>query len=544
MQKLGLRIYGPFSATWADGRQCNISSSKHRALLALLATAPEGFRTRAWLHDMLWSLSGADHGRASLRRALSDLRNTFGGRFVDHFRVSNKDIGLTPDAIELVGCPADGIFLEGIAIREPNFNTWLEEFRNADTKRSLPKPKSASKNLNNGLQPSIAVLQFNLQTDETGHPIGDMVAQEIARTMSTSKYLDVISYLSSSRFRPTQVDLKSVQEMLAVDFFVHGTIISDRDQLRVDTELVDATTGIICGTKEAAGSLLSFLNGDKDMIVSLSRGLAHAVNSKSIERSTSGPLPSVESHALLAASISLMHRQHQEEFFAAREHLEELLHRHPRQSILHAWLGKWFVLSMSHGWSADISADTIRAIDCVSRALDLNPCCSFSLTIQGLIQHNNFSEAFLRFEEAIDLDPNNALAWIFKSRLHSFSGEGALAVECADRARKLSPIDPQKYLFDCVAATACVANNELERALSFANQSLRTKRKNASALRARTVTLDLMGRAKEARATVCELMRVEPSLTVQSYLNNHPAAEYSIGRQWANSLRRAGVPAT
>jgi TolB-like protein/Flp pilus assembly protein TadD len=544
MQKLGLRFHGPFSAKWADGQQCNISSSKHRALLALLATAPEGFRTRAWIHDMLWSLSGADHGRASLRRALSDIRSIFGERFVDLFRVSNKDVGLRPDAIELVGHPTDGIFLEGIAIREPNFNTWLQEYRTADTRASLPEPKSANIKLNDGLLPSIAILPFNLQTDESGYPIGDMVAQEVARTMSKSKFIDVISYLSSSRFRQTPVNMTSVQEVLDVDFFIHGTVSAHQGQLRVDTELVDAKTGVICWTKEVAGALSSFLNGDKEMIVSLSVNLAHALNATSIERSTSRPLPSIESHALLAASISLMHRQHQEEFFAARAHLEELLHRHPRQSILHAWLGKWIVLSMSHGWSADISADTIRAIDCVSRALDLNPCCSFSLTIQGLIQYNNFGEAFLRFEEAIDLDPNNALAWIFKSRLHSFSGEGALAVECADRARKLSPLDPQKALFDCLVATACVANNELERALSFANQLLRIKRKNASALRARTVTLDLMGRAREARASARELMRIEPSLTVQSYLNNHPAAEYSTGRQWAKSLQRAGVPTT
>ena len=47
----------------------------------MLATAPEGTRTRAWLQDMLWGRSGHEHGRASLRRALTDLRGLFGEDF-------------------------------------------------------------------------------------------------------------------------------------------------------------------------------------------------------------------------------------------------------------------------------------------------------------------------------------------------------------------------------------------------------------------------------------------------------------------------------
>ena len=42
-----------------------ITGAKHRALFALLATAPFGRRTRSFLQDTLWGTSCFDSGRQS-----------------------------------------------------------------------------------------------------------------------------------------------------------------------------------------------------------------------------------------------------------------------------------------------------------------------------------------------------------------------------------------------------------------------------------------------------------------------------------------------
>ena len=78
---LKLRLYGTFSAEWSDGSKLNVRSTKLRAMIALLAMAPDMTRTRSWLQDKLWSLSGVELGRASLRRGLSDLKRAIGPDF-------------------------------------------------------------------------------------------------------------------------------------------------------------------------------------------------------------------------------------------------------------------------------------------------------------------------------------------------------------------------------------------------------------------------------------------------------------------------------
>jgi TolB-like protein len=546
MQKLGLRLYGPFSATWADGYSLEINSAKQRALLALLATAPEGKRSRSWIQDMLWSLSGPDLGRASLRRALSDLRRTMGERFDQAIGASNKEIGLLPGSFEIIGQDADGEFLEGIVIHEPGFNTWLKEKRTANSSIVVASPANAAFSDDSQLLPSIAVIPFiTPQNNDPANLLGDMFAQEITRALSRSKLFGVISHLSSRQFQQVSLDLQTAKTKLGVDYLVYGTVNTYQDHLRIDADIADTRSGKICWTQDFVGSMSDFLNGSRELISSITRRVAQSVISTSIERSVSIPLPSVESHALLMTSITFMHKQRLKEFSRARVQLEELIRRHPQHSVLHAWLGKWYILSISQGWSTDAAADAAKASDCTRRALDINPICSFSLAVDGMVQNNMRREldvALSRFEESIDVDPNNALAWLMKSRHHSFVGEGETAVECAGKACELSPLDPHKYLYDCLAATACVANNELVKALTLANTSLKANRRHASTLRVRTVTLELLGRNTEAQDAAAELLRLEPNLTVEGYLKNHPAADHSTGRDWANALMRAGVP--
>ena len=95
-KKLKLRLYGTFSAEWSDGSKLPISSAKLRAMVALLATAPDMKRTRSWLQDKLWSLSGQELGRASLRRGLSDLKRAVGDDFNLLFDISHDDVAPTP----------------------------------------------------------------------------------------------------------------------------------------------------------------------------------------------------------------------------------------------------------------------------------------------------------------------------------------------------------------------------------------------------------------------------------------------------------------
>jgi tetratricopeptide (TPR) repeat protein len=270
-----------------------------------------------------------------------------------------------------------------------------------------------------------------------------------------------------------------------------------------------------------------------------------AVMARELQRAQSQALPTLESYTLMMGAIALMHRLSLQDFDRARQMLETLTDRAPRRAVPQAWLAKWHVFRVWQGWSDDPKNDSQLALDCTKRALDADPQCSLALAIDGLVHTNLLKKldvAQERYDLALRVNPNDSLAWLLKGTLHAFKGEGKAAMKGTQRALKLSPLDPHRFFYDALAATAALSAGRYERAIGLAQHSLRANRTHASTLRALAIAQWQLGREEDARKTVQDLMRVEPTLTVTKYLERFPGSAYETGKIWSSALRNAGVP--
>ncbi|WP_299971643.1 hypothetical protein [uncultured Roseobacter sp.] len=541
IRKLQIRLYGSFSCRWDTGQVVDVRGAKHRALIALLATAPNGTHTRSWIQDTLWRRAGEEHGRASLRRSLSDIRKVFGDDFDRIFKTTNAEIQLSPNTFELIGNHLDGEFAEGINIPEEGFTQWVNQKRkllNNDFSLSSQAPHSR-------IAPKIAIVPFATRhlAREEQH-LSDLVAQEVSRSLSRSRLIRVISHLSSRRVDGTLLDISQIREALEVDYVVYGTVGLHGDRYMIDADLVQTANGHIEWTRQISGRLADLLSNSGDLL-DLCSQIGHGILSASVEMARGRAPGDVESHVLLMSAVSNMHQHRLAEFARARSHLEELISRTPANSELHAWLGKWYVLSIAQGWSTNPQLDSRNAIDSTKRALDCNPRCPLSLTFDGMIRSSdlaNLSKVEAQFDWAVEIDPNNSLAWLMYSRLHMFDGNGELALRFAERACELSPIDPYGYFFDIIRASALSICEDYVGALDLAEKSIAANPRHTSSHRVKVIALALMGRCDEAATAAKLLTRLEPGLTIEGYLRNHPAGDRPMTRKWADALKEAGVP--
>jgi tetratricopeptide (TPR) repeat protein len=223
-----------------------------------------------------------------------------------------------------------------------------------------------------------------------------------------------------------------------------------------------------------------------------------------------------------------------------------LTQRARRQALPHAWLAKWHVLRFNRGRTLDKSREAKIALDCTKRALDAEPNCSLALTMDGFVHTNLLKRLDIgqqRYDLALQVNPNDSLAWLLKGTLHAFKGEGRLAVEGTERALMLSPLDPLRYFYESLAATAAHSAGRYDRAIELAQRSLRANRVHPSTYRALAIAQSRSGRMEDARKTVTDLLQLQPELTVRSYLESNPSGPYETGRAWAEALRQAGLPA-
>ncbi len=405
------------------------------------------------------------------------------------------------------------------------------------------------------LRPTIAVIPFTARSGAAEHQIlGEVLADEMISSLSRTADMNVISRLSTTTFRNREAALPEIGALLHANYILSGAYHVLDTKFSLVAELAETKSGRVVWMDDAKGDVRSIVSGKDEVIDRLVAKVSAAVTNRELQKALLQPLPTLESYTLLIGAIALMHRLSRHDFDRARQLLEALTERAPRHAIPHAWLAKWHVLRVWQGWgsrqatdtwTADLKPDTQLALDCTKRALDSDPSCSLALAVDGFVHTNLLKQldvALQRYELAISVNPNDSLAHLLKGTLHAFKGEGKQAMRDTQRALRLSPLDPHRYFYDSLASTAALAAGRYDRAIELAQRSLRSNRMHTSTLRAMAIAQWLAGKHEDAKKTVGELMKIEPTLSVANYLKRHPAADYETGKIWAEALGSAGVP--
>lgn len=395
------------------------------------------------------------------------------------------------------------------------------------------------------LRSTVAVIPFSERG--AGHePLGEILAEEVISALSRSAELNVVSRLSTTAFRDRGASLGEVAKHLQADYVLCGAYRVAAGALILAAELAETKSGRVAWAKDFKGSVAGIIEGKAELVDHLVAEVSGAVMARELERTRSQSLQSLETCTLLIGAIALMHRLSPLDFQRARDMLQAVVRRVPRHPVPLAWLAKWHVLRVWQSWSDDPLADTRTALDCGKRALDNDSHCSLALAIDGFA-HTNLLKALdvgqQRYDLALQVNPNDSLAWLLSGMLHAFKGDGKQAVKAARHALRLSPLDLHHYFYDSLAASAELSAGRFERAVELARRSLRANRMHASTYRVLAIALWQLGRRDDAHAVVGELMKIEPMLTVSSWLERSPSSAYPVGKLCADALRDAGVPA-
>jgi class 3 adenylate cyclase/TolB-like protein len=394
------------------------------------------------------------------------------------------------------------------------------------------------------LRPTLAVIPFG-EHGSGQAALGEILADEIIGALSRSAELNVVSRLSTTGFRDRRVTLSEVATHLHATYVLSGAYRISAGGVIVSAELAEPVSGRVLWAQELRGRIDGIVEGKDELIDRILAAVSRAVVNREIERVRLHSPQSLKTGSLLIAAIALMHRLSHSDFQRARELLRVVIERTPRHAVPQAWMAKWHVLRVWQGWSDTPQVDTQAAIDFGKRALDNDSQCSLALTIDGFVHTNllrSLDVAQQRYERALQVNPNDALAWGLIGMLHAFKGEGAPAVRGTRRGLRLSPLDPHRYFYDVLAAAAELTAGRHDRAISLAQRSLRGNRMHASTFRVLAISQWLAGQHDAARQTVTELMRIEPNLTVGSWLQLSPSRDFPIGDLCAKALQAAGVP--
>ena len=577
-------LFGPFSVQGVDGQDLTPKSRKSRAILAMLAVSPRGSRSRVWLRDKLWSDRGEDQASASLRQALLDIRSALGPAAAhlvsaDKHTVSLDLAALQIDALEALkpAMPKGGFaqtenFLEGIDVRDPEFEEWLTLERQSWQRRieeagfahelapkgqtedhragsaAVPRTMTAGQTPNAppqaphgqdamqswrvallppvvmGGDPAAAILQSDVQRallaafQDTGDlrifdlapaPFSDLIGGAFARLPEQINLTVQVRVFADPAFFRLAILLQS-----AVD----GSLVwSDEVQLRRQ-QMGDTSASmplIARATEEALRHFLRHTNSE-----------------------------SADADGRLASAVSSMFRLTRADLDRSEATLRRHIAAHPSAQG-YAWMAFLNTFRVGQNFNHQDAPLIEETQHFARRALELEPNNALVSALVGHVHSYLFGEfdyAAGLFEQSLRVNPAQTLGWDLYAMLHAYAGQPKRALAMARWARHLGAFSPHRYYFETTRAITGNFSGEHHTAIEAGRAALAERPDFNSLLRVLVSSHAHLDRPDEARVFLNKLLMVEPNFSISSlHDSGYPGLNTEGGQHFLHGLIKAGV---
>jgi adenylate cyclase len=326
-------------------------------------------------------------------------------------------------------------------------------------------------------KPSIAVLPFqNMSGDPEQEYFADGMVEEIITALSRNKQLFVIARNSSFTFKGRAVEIKQVARDLGVRYVLEGSVRKSGNRIRITGQLIDAASGAHLWADRYDGALEDVFELQDQVAASVVGAIAPSVSQAEMERAKRKPTSSLDAYDYFQRAQAAMFQYTKDGTDQAVGLYEQAIALDPQFALAYAALTAAITQRIGWGWSTDPAEDASRAIAYAKSALRLGRQDPLVLARSALALLTSSDEVELAdslLDEAIRLDPNVVLGWVYGGCTKAFLGDHQTAIDYFQRALRLSPLDPRIFLGQTGLAYAYFFLGNYEEGLKCAADALR-----------------------------------------------------------------------
>jgi DNA-binding SARP family transcriptional activator/TolB-like protein len=372
------------------------------------------------------------------------------------------------------------------------------------------------------------------------------LAEEITTALSRFRW---ISCVSSSSFTATSSDPGQAGARWAdndLDLALDGTIQQGGDQVRITARLLDMRAGeAVLWANRFDHDATDTLTVQDSVAAQIVAQLDPVLLMREGERAASRNVHCASPRDLVLQAVPAIYRMDRLSFHAAGELLEAALRVDPGYTDALAWFAYWHLFLVGQGWAEDPEAATSRAGVLADTAVARDPNDARALTLAGHVRGfllRRPSEAAVLHERAISLNPNLAIAWCFSGFAFSYLGDQDMALERMRRAIQLSPSDPHLFFFQAAIVMPHLLRGDYEDAATAGRKAIELNPWFSSSFKGHLAALGHLGIQPEIVAVRSRLLKLEPGFTVRDAIRRSPIGSLEGIEQYAEGLRRAGLP--
>ena len=412
-------------------------------------------------------------------------------------------------------------------IGELGSHSWATALMENDHLPAMPRPQR---------QPnSVVVIPFNnITNDPEQEYFADGFSEDLITELSRFSDVFTISRNASFGLKGKSIDARDAGRTLGVHFCLEGGIRKLGDRVRINSYLVDATTGDQIWSEKHDCSFAELFDVQDELIAKIVSSVAGQIERRA-EASARRKRPNdLEAYDCLMRGLEF-HRiggVTKENAEKALYWFEQALEKDRNFGRAHAW--RACALSTLAEWTGEDVWNELLESGRLAVELDETDAESHRIAGSLALYQREFDRAHYHFNRALELNPNHAFIVGRMGELYNFLGDGQTALTYLQRAKTLDPFLPE-YCRELEAVAHYVLGDH-QSCHRVVGEFSRPSRRSAAYRAAAAVHLDDAGRLRQARDA---LLTIDPGFAPGQFVLTEFYRDRAIRDQLQRDLTSA-----
>ncbi|HYX64745.1 MAG TPA: tetratricopeptide repeat protein, partial [Burkholderiales bacterium] len=403
-------------------------------------------------------------------------------------------------------------------------------------------------------KPSIAVLPFdNIGGDPEQAYFAEGMTDDLITDLSKVGGLFVISRNSTFVYKGQSPDVREVGRALGVRYVLEGSVRRSGGAVRVNAQLIDATNGGQVWADRYDGELKNIFGLQDKVTRNVVSALAVELTKDEQERVSRRGTGDAAAYDVFLKGWQHYQKQTPEDFVAAIADFKKATALDPNYGRAYAAAAATYWDVFTRLWEVRIGLQKhheaiFLAGEYLAKAMRDPTPLAHQVASAMALQDRRYDEAVAEATAAVGEDPNDPDGYVVLGSVLSFTGRPAEALGLVERAMRLNPHYPPRYLYQRALAEFGMKRDEaaaasLERALQLNPDDYWSERLLLSVyglLRRKDAAANLYAKVQSGMESRGLAFQDPLTITALSYW--YPFLPEDEARRFADGLRKAGVP--
>jgi adenylate cyclase len=391
-------------------------------------------------------------------------------------------------------------------------------------------------------KPSIAVLPFvNMSDDKSQEYFSDGLTEEIITALSKSLKLFVIARNSSFVYKGKPVNVQQVSRELGVKYVLEGSVRRSGDQLRITAQLIDATTGNHLWAERYDREMKDIFAIQDDITIRIIIAMEVSLTRGEQSSLTQVGTTNLEAYLKLLRGTEHLFRANKADITKSIDYLREAIAIDANYAAAHAYLAFAYFVEVWLGFASSPQDSIKQGIELSQKAIGLDdslPLAHSALARFYLLKREH-DKAISAAKTALTLNPNGADGYCWLCEILTFAGKPEEAIPNGEMAIRLDPFARSAYFH--ILAMAYREAGRYEESVGACQEAIKRQPSNVFARLILAATYMRIGREREARAEAAEVMRINPTFSLERFAKVRPHIDPENTAQLVDALRKAGL---